>query len=302
MKMIFLSYYSLYRPIKKQLTTKKGNANMEDATTVTTPVDTKQVDDGIEVETNIVSEPAKEEEVEVVDSEQAPKEAPPEKKAINPRTLARKAEKERLIRENGALQERVKQFEQAQAQRQPEVKQERDISEEPNIQDFDDVFEYNRAIAKYEAAQIYKQETSRQSTEKKIEAMRQRSEVVRVEKPDFNEKVQALVDSQMLTPTIEDAILTSDLSADISYHLAQYGDDLLTLRGLPQNMLPQAIKRIEAFIKEGGKQEKPKVTQAQPPITPPGVRAKTDRSVSSYTQEEIENMPLSEYRVKFMKK
>jgi hypothetical protein len=70
------------------------------------------------------------------------------------------------------------------------------------------------------------------------------------------------------------------------------------LRGMPPEALPKAIKTIEAFIKKGGEQqEKPKITKAEPPITPPGVTANADRSLSSYTQEQIENMPLSQFKL-----
>ena len=95
--------------------------------------------------------------------------------------------------------------------------------------------------------------------------------------------------------------MSSDMSPEVAYHLTQYSDDLMTLRGLPKDMLPKAMKQIEAFIKKGGEQikEQPRVTKAQPPITPPGLTVKTDRSINSYTQEEIEDMPLSEYNKRF---
>jgi hypothetical protein len=104
----------------------------------------------------------------------------------------------------------------------------------------------------------------------------------------------------LITPDIGKAILASSMGADISYHLANYGSDLMTLRGLPAEALPQAIKAIEAFIKNGGEQEKPKITKAAPPITPPGVTPAGDRPLNSYSQEELENMPLTEYKRRFM--
>jgi len=69
------------------------------------------------------------------------------------------------------------------------------------------------------------------------------------------------------------------------------------LRGMPPEALPKAIKTIEAFIKKGGEQqEKPKITKAEPPITPPGVTV-ANRDVSSYSQQEIEDMPLNQYKI-----
>lgn len=270
-----------------------------EATEVTTPVDT--VEDRFEVETNI-TEPEKVEVTEEVQAEPTPIEESQEKKSINPRTLARKAEKERLIRENAVMAEKLKQYEAAK-QPAPEAKPQRDTSQEPNIQDYDDVLEYSRDIAKYEAVQAFKNETSALSKQKQIEAFAEMAEVVRAEKPDFDEKLNFVLDSGLLEPQIEDAIMSSNMSAEVAYHLAQYPADLVTLRGLPKEGLPKAMKAIEAFIKNAGvTQEAPRVTKAQPPITPPGTATKTDRSLSSYSQEEIENMPLSEFNKRFNKK
>ena len=160
-------------------------------------------------------------------------------------------------------------------------------------------------MSRFDRAQEVKEAEAKviEATEQKQwDAINKRAEIVRAEKPDFDEKVTALLDSHLITPDIEKAIMASPIGADIGYHLALYGSDLMTLRGLPVESLPNAIKAIEAFIKEGGnKQYKPRVTQAQPPISPPGSTTKIDRSISSYSQEEMENMPLSEFNARFMK-
>lgn len=281
---------------------------MSDNTDVTVKTDST-VADRFEVETNVVPEaepkevePTKDKTTEAETPDTEPKVEPTEPKPINPRTAQRKAEKERLIRENAALAERVRQFEEAQkTASEPEKPKARDLSKEPNIQDYDDVLEFNRDVARYDAMQTFQEQTSKLQLQKQTEALAERADVVREEKPDFDEKVGALVQSQLVTPDIEKAILNSPIGADISYHLANYGSDLMTLRGLPPESLPQAIKQIEAFIKKGGEQEKPKVTKAEPPITPPGVTTNVDRPLSSYTQEELETMPLTEYKRRFMK-
>lgn len=269
---------------------------------VTTQVVDTPVEDRFEVETNIVSEqvePAEEPKQEAkVDTKQEPAEEP--QKSINPRTLARKAEKERLIRENAVMAEKLKQYETA---KQPAQEVKRDTSQEPNIQDYDDVLEYSRDVARYEAIQAFKNETSELTQKKQIEAFAERAEIVRAEKPDFDEKVNFVLDSGLLEPQIEDAIMSSNMSAEVAYHLAQFPGDLIALRGTPQQALPKAMKAIEAFIKNAGAtQEAPRVTRAQPPITPPGTATKTDRSLSSYSQEELENMPLTEFNKRFNKK
>ena len=271
---------------------------METNADVTAPADAP-VEDRFTVETNVVPEaepeqvePEKDKTTEVDTPATEPKAEPTEPKSINPRTAQRKAEKERLLRDNAVLAERLRQYEQQQApfSEQPKAK---DLSKEPNIQDYDDVLEYTRDVNRYDRMQ----ELSQAEMQKQTQALAERAEVVRAEKPDFDEKISALVQSQLITPDIEKAILASPIGADISYHLAEYGSDLMTLRGLPTESLPKAIKAIEAFIKNGpGEQEQPKITKATPPITPPGVTSTSDRLLSSYSQEELENMPMNEFK------
>jgi hypothetical protein len=231
--------------------------------------------------------------VETPDSE--PDEEPTEQKTINPRTAQRKAEKERLIRENAVLAEKLRQYEQEKAT-DSDAPKARDLSKKPDIQDYDDVLEYTEDLATWKAGEIFESKTTQLNLQKQTEALAQRAEIVRAEKPDYDEKVSGLIESRLITPDIEREILSSPIGADVAYHLAEYGADLMTLRGLPAEALPKAIKAIEDFIKKGGnQQEKPKITKAEPPIAPPGVTVNADRPLSSYTQEEIENMPLSQF-------
>lgn len=269
---------------------------MDENTEVTATADAP-VSDRFEVETNIEA-PAEvkiEAKAEVADTQ--PDEEPleePAEKTINPRTLARKAAKERADARIAELEAKVAQYEQSKQSEQTPVPK-RDTSKEPDINDYDDYMEYNRAVNRYDAAQLYKEESSKLEMQKLESAFDKRAETVRAQKPDFDEKVVSLVESQLLTPDINKAILSSEMSAEVSYHLAENGSDLMILRGLLQAAIPDAIKTIEQFIKNGDNQEKPRVTQAAPPIKPPSGMARTNRSISSYSQEEIENMPLSEY-------
>jgi len=282
---------------------------MDSNTDVTAKADST-VEDRFVVETNVVPESAEPEsakpdkaepkevepkkdkttKAETPDTE--PKAEPTEPKPINPRTAQRKAEKERLLMEVATLREQVRNLQPKPTEsEQPKA---RDLSKEPNILDYDDVLEYNRDLARYDR----RQESLQENLQKQTEALAERAEIVRAEKPDYDERVSALLQSQLVTPDIEKVILASPIGADIAYHLASYGADLMTLRGLPPESLPKAIKAVEAFIKKGGEQEKPRITKAAPPITPPGVTANTGKSISSYTQEEYENAPLSELRAR----
>jgi len=108
-----------------------------DSTDVTVTDTQTSKEDNFVVDTNIVAEPEKEAVTEEVKPEQAPSEAPPEAKPINPRTIARKAEKERLIRDNAVMAEKLKQFE-SNKQPEPEAEQERDYSKPPVESDYDE--------------------------------------------------------------------------------------------------------------------------------------------------------------------
>lgn len=261
------------------------------------------VEDRFTVETNVapVAEPEKAEPetdktIEVGTSDSEPDEEPTEQKPINPRTAQRKAEKERLIRENAIMAERIRILEGQKSQSNSDAPKARDLSKKPDIHDYEDVLEYTEDLATWKAGEIFEAKTSQLEQRKQVNALAERAEAVRAEKPDYDEKVGALVESRLITPDLERAILSSSIGADIAYHFAQYGGDLMTLRGLPAGELPKAIRAIETFIKQGGQpQEKPKITKAEPPIAPPGVTANADKPLSRYSQEEIENMPLSQF-------
>lgn len=263
------------------------------------------VNDGITVESNVepvVAEPTKVEPDTDKTTPEAtpatePKVEPTEPKPINPRTAQRKAEKERLLTENATMREQLRQLQEQMSPKADEPKA-RDLSKKPDLQDYDDAVEYTLDMARYER----RQESLQAELQKQTKALAERADIVRAEKPDYDEKISALVQSQLVTPEIEKAIYDSPMGADIGYHLASYGADLMTLRGLPAEQLPKAIKAIEAFIKKGGEQEKPKVTKAEPPIAPPGITANVERDFSSYTQEDWEKMPQAEFNKRFMKK
>jgi len=274
--------------------------NNTDATATAAP----SVENRFTVETNIAPEkaepekvePAKVEATETSKPDAEPDEEPTEQKSINPRTAQRKAERERSRLEIAQLQAEVRRLQQERVP-VPDAPKAKDTSKAPDIKDYEDVLEYTAALVEYKANEIVEKRTSELSLKKQEESLAERFEVLREEKPDLDEKMDALVKSKLVTPEIYKAILASPAGADVSYHLANCGQDLMLLRGMPPEALPKAIKTIEAFIKKGGEQqERPKITKAEPPIMPPGVTANADRSLSSYTQEQIEKMPLSQFK------
>lgn len=264
---------------------------------VTAPVDTQtaQPIDTIEVETNIE---APEQGTQKETSKTEPTEAP--QKPVNPRTQARKAEKERLITELATERERNRQLEEKYKGVPKEEPKQKDFSKEPNIQDYTDVLEYTRDLARYEATNLLSERDKKSAEadrQRRIESFQEQINEVKAEMPDLDSRLDALYNAGLIPQSIEDAVLSSNISGKLAAHLAKFPGDLKQLNSYRPELLPQAIKQLEAFIQNPPKAEEPRVTRAQAPITPPGNSAKTNRSINSYTQEEIENMPLSEYKL-----
>lgn len=267
----------------------------DEVTEVTAPVDTQVNADRIEVETNI---PAPE--PEVVEPKVEPSEAP-QTKTVNPRTEKRKAEKERLIRENAELKERTRAYEeQLKSKEAPKEaeKPAKDLSKEPNINDYEDVMVYINDLQDFKNLQIKEQiinERKQAEKEVKINSFVEDIRELTTEQPDIGEKIGQLADAGLIPEHIEDVIIDSPDRKELTKHFAQYPGDLIALNKLRPEMVKDGIKQIQAWIKTPKQAEAPRVTQAKPPIAPPGNNAKTDRSISSYSQEELENMPLAEF-------
>lgn len=284
---------------------------MTEESEVTASADTAK--DTIEFETTNPPPETGSEKVVTEPKKEADKPAAPEepKKPINPRTVERKREKERLLTENATLKERLTQMEK-QSPKADESKAEFDPSVKPDITKYTDAIEYADHLSQhntYTALQKRDEQAELAVRETQIDAFEERADALRAEKPDFDQKLQEIKASRLITQPIEKVIMASPMNADLTYHLAAFPGDLLQLRGLPENMLPKAIKQLEAFIKNPtaanaapAGQTPPRQTQAKPPIVPVGNKTNITKNVTELTQEELENMPQSEFEAKYMKR
>lgn len=265
--------------------------------------------DHIEVETNIESTPENGVEDKGKKAASEPlKETPDqtEQRAKKTRNEKKRAEKERLISELATEREKNRQL--AEKSKEP-AKQERkvDLSKKPDITQYstDQYLDYVEDVAKFNANELLSERDKKSAEaerDNQIASFQEQATEIRNDMPDFDDKVQKLYDAGLVSAPIENAVLKSPISGKLTEHFVKFPGDLKQLNDYRPELVPQAIKAIENFIKARGKQEeKPRVTQARAPIKPPGNNAKTDRSVNSYTQEEIENMSLTEYRTLFMK-
>lgn len=283
----------------------------EDQVAVTAPAETPK--DTIEVVSS-TEEPVSSNVTEPVEKaapqSDKPAETPEQQK--NLRNQQRKAQKERLIRENAVKDEQLKTLQTELAKytqpKKAEVKP-KDLSKEPDINQYKgknqadslgDYLDFTSDLAEYRTNAVLSERDKKAAEAekaKRIDSFNEQVNDVRTQMPDFDSKVSQLYEAGLIPQPIEDAILSSNISGKLAEHLIKFPGDLQQLNSYRPELLPQAIKKIEAFIKQGGQpQEKPRVTQATPPIKPPGNTARTDRSINSFTQEEIENMPISEYK------
>jgi len=185
------------------------------------------------------------------------------------REEARKeAQQERERRE--ALEQRLAALEK-QAQPQPV----RNIDEEPQPSQFQDAFEYAKALAEYSTEKALA-ERDRRDAEEKIAAERQKVieswatkvQSAKASMPDFDEVVAS--SDVVVNDDIRDAILESDVGPQVLYHLAENKELAKKIAGLsPKAALREIGKLEERFSsKPTAKQEPVVKSRAPAPISP----------------------------------
>lgn len=139
-----------------------------------------------------------------------------------------------------------------------------------------------------------KAEQDKTEAQKVNESWEQKKATAREKYDDFDEVLDAKVD---VTPAMGEAIMTSDLGADIAYFLGQNLDDARRISKLSPMAAAREIGRIEAYIAELDKEsdsneeeEKPPVeSKAPPPPKPVKKSGPTDRGGLS------DDLPMEEW-------
>ena len=158
-------------------------------------------------------------------------------------------------------------LERQQAPKQPVVDQ------EPQPSQFQDAFEYAKALAEYTADKRI-EEMKRQEAEAKVEAERQKVietwtqkvEQVKAELPDFDDMVAS--SDVVVSNDIRDAILESDVGPKILYHLAENSEFAKKVAAMPTRAALKEIGKLEARF-EAKAEEKPVAKSKAPaPVTP----------------------------------
>lgn len=268
--------------------------NQEAVTVTETPTDT------IEVES--VNEP------QPTDGSETKAETEPkaEPKPLNPRTQQRKAEKERLIRENATKDEQLRSLKEQIAKSTPEKPVvELDLSKEPDITKYTDPFLYAQHLAKFETHLVLGERDKKDlaaKQQKMVDAFDEQAEVIKARMPDFENRVIELYNSGLVTKEINDAVLSAPNSAELAEHFVNYPGDLRSLSNYKPEAIPQALKQISNWMKTQTNVPAKRQTQASAPITPVGQKASISKNLESLTQEELENMPQHEFEARYMKK
>ena len=234
--------------------------------------DQPEVEATPEVEPTEVVEERSEPEIEK-EQEEKPKANPKLERRFSEITKQREearkeAQQERQARE--ALEARL-----AVLERQP-TPQAPKVDEEPQPSQFNDAFEYAKALAEYTAdkriGEMRKQDAEAkeaQERQKVIDQWASKVQAAKTSLPDFDDIVAS--SDVVVNDDIRDAILESDVGPQILYHLAENDDVAKRIAGLSPKQALREIGKLEARfeVKETAPETKPVVRSKAPaPINP----------------------------------
>ena len=221
------------------------------------------------VEETPESEPVAEEGESEQDSEtegkatEERKQNPKLEKRFSELTKARKQAEENAAKaqaEKEQLEARLREYEDRQAP-QPQV-DESPIGREPRADQFDDAFEYAKALAEWSAEKaLYdrdQQDLNRKAEEERQQVLKTWSEKLQKAKPnlaDFDDIVNST--QVVVSNEVRDAIIESDVGPEILYHLASLdGEEAEKFQALPMSKALREIGKLEArFEKQEANQE-----------------------------------------------
>ena len=228
------------------------------------------------VEENPDSEPGTEESSSEPKAEDAAEEAEKPKDKLEKRfSKVTKRAQEAEDRAN-ALEQRLREVE-ARSNPQP-IAQTANVDDKPQAGQFNDAFEYAEALAEWSAEKALRDrdiaESQRKADEERnkvIENWNQKVAKAKGSMPDFDEIVAS--STTVVSDAVRDAIIESDVGAQILYHLASDDEYAESLSKMPAIKALKEIGRLEARFE--AQDEKPEVkartvtqSKAPAPISP----------------------------------
>ena len=220
------------------------------------------------VQTEPTEETERSEPVEEKEQEEKPKANPKLERRFSEITKQREearkeAQQEREARQ--ALETRLAALERQPAPQAPKV------DEEPQPSQFNDAFEYAKALAEYTAdkriGEMRKQDAEAkeaQERQKVIDQWANKVQAAKTSLPDFDDIVAS--SDVVVNDDIRDAILESDVGPQILYHLAENEDVAKKIAGLSAKQALREIGKLEArFETKETKSEPPPITRSKAP-------------------------------------
>jgi len=236
------------------------------------------------VQTEPTEEAERSEPVEEKEQEEKPKANPKLERRFSEITKQREearkeAQAEREARQ--ALEARLAALERQPAPQAPKV------DEEPQPSQFNDAFEYAKALAEYTAdkriGEMRKQDAEAkeaQERQKVIDQWANKVQQAKASLPDFDDIVAS--SDVVVNDDIRDAILESDVGPQILYHLAENEDVAKKIAGLSAKQALREIGKLEARFEA-------KETAPPPPI----VRSKAPAPIQPLRGSSPADTPMS---------
>lgn len=162
---------------------------------------------------------------------------------------------------------------------------------EPSSDDFESYADYSRALARYEARQLLKEEKQREINEKiqNIEIEKQKTFSERYTKAqseieDFDEVMES-VSSVFVPQQVVDALKESEFGPQLIYEIAKDAATLERLQKLSPYQAILELGKIEAKLSAKTSSEVKKKTSAPPPLKPLTQTSKSSVEKNPYEHE-----------------
>jgi len=242
----------------------------------------------------VAEEPS--EPTEVVEEQSEPEEAeaeakPQEEKKQNPKLERRFSEitkqREEARKEAQAERERREALEARLAALETQSKPQAVVADqEPQPSQFNDAFEYAKALAEYTAdkriAEMKQEEAKAKEAverQKVIDQWTQKVQKAKAELPDFDDMVAS--SDVVVNDDIRDAILESDVGPQVLYHLAENTDYAKKIASMSPKQALREIGKLEARFEKTEESKPVAKSKAPAPISPIRSSGKADLPISA---------------------
>lgn len=248
---------------------------------------TEQPVEAVQTEPTEVVEERSEPEIET-EQEEKPKANPKLERRFSEITKQREEARKEAQREREAREALEARLQALEKQNAPQAQK---VDEEPQPSQFNDAFEYAKALAEYTAdkriEEMKKQEAeARQAQERQkvIETWATKVQQAKATLPDFDDIVAS--SDVVVNDDIRDAILESDVGPQILYHLAENEDVAKRISGLSAKQALREIGKLEARFEAKETKPEPTVVRSKAPTPIQPIKGSSSADVPMSTNGE----------------